>query len=179
MQPARVLQTLSLQASGTREEVPESPVTGVDLKNGWYLVVANEFEPPLFNSKALANLSAGSELVVCMVEEHCMASFASGWQNGTQKWSVDHNGGDHGTSHMECDGSLPAAFAGIEQAKRAQQKQEAEDVDWVFDIPVELFRSFTGYRYDKMLEGLGDKPYEILNPIAGAPATSKPWWKVW
>ena len=37
------------------------------------------------------------------------------------------------------------------------------DVDYIFDIPVVTAESLTGYRHDKTIPELGEKPFEVLN----------------
>jgi hypothetical protein len=50
-------------------------------------------------------------------------------------------------SPVATSGALPAAFKEIGDRTLAQQA-EAEDVDYVFDVPVDLAESATGLRYD-------------------------------
>lgn len=88
----QVLESLSLKGTGTHEDVPESPVLGSDLGNGWYLVLANEYDSDLLGEQVLGQLSVDAQVITCMIEEHCMHSFAAGWRHGQQIWSVFHKG---------------------------------------------------------------------------------------
>ena len=38
-----VLDLMGLKRTGEFEEVPESPITGIALPTGWYLIFANDF----------------------------------------------------------------------------------------------------------------------------------------
>ena len=40
-----------------------------------------------------------------------------------------------------------------------------DDVDHVFDVPIDLFASLTGIRYDMELPNSAGKDYGILEPV--------------
>ena len=42
---------------------------------------------------------------------------------------------------------------------------ENSDVDYIFDIPVELAQALTGFRYDMAIEGAGKEPFEVLEKL--------------
>ena len=75
--------------SGRREEIPESPVVGATLPNGAYLLYVNDRIVP--DEKVFARLSGGAALVACYANETVMNSFACGWVNGVERWSVFHD----------------------------------------------------------------------------------------
>jgi len=161
--PKSVLDKLNLQGTGEYEEIPESPFLGADLRNGWYLVLANDCECELFREKFMSALSIDFEVLTCMAEEHCMHSAATGWQHGKQLWSVYHAGdGDDNKTNLQCNGDLPSVFPHVEKKIRIMQEDGHDDVDYVFEIPKEIFREITGFTYDQYIEGLDDKPFEIL-----------------
>ncbi len=39
--PEAVREALGLRATGAREEIPESEITGAEFPGGWYMVVSN------------------------------------------------------------------------------------------------------------------------------------------
>jgi hypothetical protein len=54
--------------------------------------------------------------------------------------------------------------------------------DYVFDIPVEVAREVTGYRYDRDIPGLTGEPFVVLNgrvPKQSAPQPERSIWKRW
>jgi hypothetical protein len=109
---AVVLETLGLTATGTREEIAESPLVGAALPDGWYLVVANRAGDALMREPMLARLSRGAEVVTCDVEEHVMVSVASGWRDGRRAWVVGHDG-QESVEHLTAEGRTPPGFEAI------------------------------------------------------------------
>jgi len=158
-----VLDALGLQPTGTREEIAESPVVGAELPSGWYLVVTGRSGYGLTRDSVLRKVSAGCEVVVGEVEEHVMVSIAAGWNDGHEVWSVVHDS-QRGRQHLETKGTMPAAFAGIHDEFLSKQQEEGPKakVDYIFEIPVELARSLTGYRHDATVPGTSGQPFEIL-----------------
>ena len=119
----------------------------------------------------LAAVSHVGETVYCFVEEHVMVSAASLWRDGKQVWRVTHDG-QESADHLSTDGVAPPAFASIRDKYLAVQAAEREeDVDHIFDIPVELARELTGFRHVQEPLGVSDgEPFEVLEPIR------KKWW---
>jgi hypothetical protein len=159
----KVRESLGLSSTGEREEIPESPVVGAALPGGWYLVVFNEGFP---EESTLKTLSGIGELVFAAVEEHVMYSTAAGYRDGERKWSVAHDA-QKGITHLEADGELPDAFAAIRAAMLAEQEGaggENADVDYLFDVPVNLAAELTGFRHDQDVPGAEGEPFEVLAP---------------
>ena len=159
-----VLETLGLRGTGTREEIAESPIVGAELPNGWYLVVADRSGHPLMRDQTLQRLSAGCEVVTGDVEEHVMVSIATGWKEGQRVWSLTHDA-QRDMEHLQTEGELPAAFAGIRDRLRSEQQAAGgrkAEVDYIFDLPVELAATLTGYRHDADIPGAGAEPFEVL-----------------
>jgi hypothetical protein len=157
-----VRRLLRLHTTGEREEVPESPITGVDLPGGWYLVFADDFS--YAQGCDLARLSSDAEVVTFAAEEHVMYFAASGWTAGRQIWSVIHDA-QQGLYHLEASGDLPEFFEDIRARHLSRQRAAGQcaDVDHVSDIPVELAANLTGFRYDQDLPvEAGAAPYEVL-----------------
>jgi hypothetical protein len=170
-----VIAPLGLRATGQREEIPESDLTGTSLPGGWYMIVSNHGSPALMEEKMLARASAQSEVVCCFVEEHCMCSSAQGWRNGSQTWSVFHEAATGGISHLETKGDLPAVFNAIRDRQYAKQEAAGGSkagVDYIFDIPVELAHELTGYRHDVAIPELGDRAFEVLTATEAGPRPS-------
>ena len=62
---------------------PASKIVAVEIPKLWCLVLYNSGE---IGGRVLAKLSAGAELVFCLVEDHVMFSSASDCNCGTQIW---------------------------------------------------------------------------------------------
>lgn len=162
----KICSAYNLRPTGEREKFPKSKVVAAEIPAGWHLILWNRKE---VNDRALANLSAQGEVVSCYVEDHVMFSSASGWAYGKQIWKVFHNC-DKGTDHLEVEGDAPAALADIR--KRLTEKQEAAggekaDVDFIYDIPVELAKTLTGFRHDENTQGAGGDAYQVLEAAVG------------
>ena len=106
-------------------------------------------------------LSQTASLVACYANETVMNSYACAWANGVERWSVFHDA-QQGTKYLEVTGTLPDELQPIRERLFAQQEGRA-DVDYVFDVPVELFAALGGIRYDRDVPGAGPYPWEVLD----------------
>lgn len=163
---AQLLDELGLMHTGKFEECPESDIVGADLRNGWYVVVANDGSDQFAYDANLKELSSGAELVAGLVNETSMCSIAEGWQDGAKNWSVCHASSE-GILHLDVEGSLPSAFVAIRDQQIALQKREGQGpdrADHIFDIPVKLTQALTRFKYDEDIPGLPPEPFEVLAP---------------
>lgn len=145
-----VLDELGLSLTGERDELPaESPIAGLELEGGWYLVVFDRYEHELVADDVLRRLSKDCEVVAAGAEEHVMCSFAAGWGGGERHWSIAHDS-EQGIGHLDIHGSLPAGAEELRDALLAEQRAaggDAADVDYVFDIPLETAKLVTGFAH--------------------------------
>lgn len=145
-------------------------MVGVNLPNGWYVVVANNFSR--FGRKEPEHhWSEDCDVVICDVEERVGCSSAEAWRNGKHVWSIVHDASGGTVSNLTTTGELPPAFAAIRDQRQAEQEAAGgakAKVDYFFDIPLEVARSLTGFAHDQDPPGGGDEPYEVLEPIGGA-----------
>ena len=159
---------LGIRATEEREDIPESSCTAAQLPNGWHIVFFNEGCDAV-ERYAKRLLSAAPEAVTCYVEEHVMCSGVAGWTAGTKDWEVSHES-EKGIFHLSQDGSVPAEFAGIHERLKTEQESnggEGSDVDYIFDVPVELAKAIVGFRHDEDPDYDGEDPWkvcEILQP---------------
>jgi hypothetical protein len=171
-----VLSDLGLRGTQSFEELPEAPLTGVLLPTGWYMVVSNRGEYPAFmESKTLAQISNSTDAVTCFIEEHVMCSHASQWRGGRELWSLMHDSHAGRIEHLEIKGELPPFFASMHDELCAKQQEAGGNkagVDYIFDIPIETARHFTGYRHDQDIPGAREKPFEVLETTEATPKRS-------
>ena len=176
-----VHEELGFRPTGEQEEIPESDFTGVEMPNGWCLIVSNRSEQVASDAAMRRLSSSGGELVTCFVEEHVMFSRATGWKDGCQSWSITHDA-QRGAEHLETEGELPACFTSIRERWFAKQKEEnirkpgirrswfprktfaIEEFgcDYIFEIPVEVARVLAGYQHDRNIPELTGKPFQVL-----------------
>jgi hypothetical protein len=176
--PQAVHDALALRGTATREEIPESDITGAELPGGWYMVASNRDRLRLTEDAALGRLSRVGEVVMCFVEEHVMCSCAACWRDGQCVWSVYHDA-QSGMESLDVQGEPPASFAPIRDRLRAQQAAadgKKACVDHIFDIPVELAHSLTGYRHDHDIPGMPKDAFEVLVTTSTTPER-RSWWR--
>jgi hypothetical protein len=176
--PHAVHGALALRGTGKREEIPDSDITGAELPSGWYLVASNHDGLRLTQDAVLERLSRLGEVIVCFVEEHVMCSFAAGWRDGQRVWFVYHNA-QSGVESLDVQGLPPAAFVAIRDQLRAQQAAaggKLADVDYIFDVPVALAHSLTGYRHDHDVSGMPKDAFEVL-VSSSATLERRSWWR--
>jgi hypothetical protein len=162
-------QELSITSTGIYHEFPEPPCCGALLPGGWYLVVKDHLG--VFDDhEQLAKLSNNAEAITCFVEEHVMVSEVTGWRDGKKIWSIQHDS-QKKIDHLDAQGTLPSEYDSIRERLQARQVSEGE-ADYIFDVPVEVAQSITGYRHDRF-PNLGEVGFEALN------IAKQPWFKRW
>lgn len=161
---AQAAELLGLSPSGKFEEVPESMFCGVPLDSGWYVVVINEYGHKFVRERTLQQVSAAADVIAATIEEHVMFSSAEAWKNGNLIWRVTH-ASESGRRHLEEHGALPRQYLVIKERLLAAQQREdegAREVDYVFDVPLELSEAIVGFKHDRIL----DRRFEILKTVA-------------
>jgi hypothetical protein len=156
-EPEAINREYGVVPTGEHEEIPESPVTGVMLPNGSYLLYINDRIEP--DNRVFAQLSKNASLIACYAHETVMNSYASAWVNRVETWSVLHDA-QVGITHLRITGEPPAQLKSIQERLLAAQAVSG-GVDYVFDIPIELFTSLGGIRYDRDIER-GVASWQIL-----------------
>jgi len=162
-----VLAALGLEKTEHVEKggVPEGEWCSARLGQ-WTLVWSDSFEPARF-TKAVPKLKG--EMVICSVEEHVMFISAAAFVDGLLSWRIIHDA-QQGANHLSVEGNPPAAFARI-QAEEFARAKEADDVDYVFEIPARTAQEVVGFRHDAKSTAAFENLQVISKP--------KPWWKFW
>jgi hypothetical protein len=170
--PQAVYAVLDVQPTGERRADAFRRGTVSSLLLGGRTVVV--FGNKELKDNRLAAVSRVGETIHCFVEEHLMVSVASLWRDGKRVWRVTHDG-QESARHLSTDGDVPPEFASIRDKYLAKQAAEPEeDVDHIFDIPVELARELTGYRHDQEFPDTdGREPFETLES-----SKKKKWWSL-
>lgn len=140
---------LGLLQSGQSESVFDYDVNGARIGN-WSVVIFNDLNPDLAESRELVPLSSGREIVVVHISETTMMQWAERWKNGRQVWNVQHTS-EEGPRHLDASGSLPAEFAEIKRRRFAEQDEEDSGdaaADFISEIPLDLAEAATGFRHD-------------------------------
>jgi hypothetical protein len=174
--PELVHEVLGLRATGVRMEFADSSITGAVLPSGWYAVISDHDRLELGSDRNLASLSILGEVIICWVEEHCNCSYAAGWRNGAQMWSVCHNA-QKSLEHLDSEGDLPKEFARIRDECWGQLVTEGGDC--LFSVPVDLAYSLTGYRHDDDVPDTANDAFEVLEvtPASREVTDPIPWYQ--
>ena len=150
----KVLDQLGLSPTGETEEVPESLISTVTLDTGWRIIWYNEYECPFLRAEDLGVISNDQEVLMCLVEEHVMASSSELWRGGKRQGWISHEGED-GPGGLAAEGDLPDCFASIrhemEDAQRAAGGSAA-GVDYIFDIPLKVAQTLVGFKHDEVTQ---------------------------
>jgi hypothetical protein len=164
------LQHLGLSPTGKTEPIPESLISMTRLDSGWRVIWYNKYGCPFLRSQDLRDLSTDKEILLCLVEEHVMASSAEMWSHGRREWWLSHEGED-GPKGLSTDGQLPQSFPAIrnemERAQLAAGGDEA-DVDYIFEIPLKVAEALVGFKHDDWGAHLIDGHFAVLSRPAGA-----------
>jgi hypothetical protein len=162
-----ILDQMGLDKTNSFGEFFDHPVTGFSLPDGWYLIVMDDRANKYIPDELLAKMSAGCIITTCQIEEYTMYSSVAQWENGKLSWAVVHDG-DKAKDDLTVTGTPPEAFGAIRDDYAESQKEDdeagEEEVDWYFEIPLELAKQITGFKHDEVLPGIPEDGFEILAP---------------
>ena len=159
--------------SGEPGEYCEGPLSGAEMAGGGYLIwqnwVGGEWDEADFKE-----FSKAHPLIVQELSETVMYSACTSLRGGEVEWAIVHDS-QQAIDHLETRGAVPPALATRVEALRAEasEKQSADDeVDWYFEIPVEVFKGFSGMRHD-------EENQLAFEALEGPEKVKKPFWKFW
>jgi hypothetical protein len=180
--PEAAMQRLHLTDTGQTVEYASAPVAGQALPDGWHLVVATRCDHPLVSPEALRLLSEGSEVVACSIEEHVMFSSAERWTDGRRAWRIEH-ASERSRRDIDVEGLAPESLqAALDRASKQQDAEDssAAEVDYFFEVPLDVARSIAGFKHDEGVGSSGDRFIEYsFRPRAEAAGRHKKWWQFW
>ncbi len=141
---AAVLDSLGLEVCEETDDFYGAPYTLAHLPDGWLLIVSGKQAP--FDRLAPNAVPEGFVLTGFM-SETVMVSEARGFRDGTPEWALIHDP-DVDPRGVQIEGTLPTAFAEIYRQLQADQAQETEQVDHIFDAPIRLSTEICGFTPD-------------------------------
>ena len=162
--PQAVNTTLGLRPTGAKEDFPESRLNAAQLPTGFYLVIFNREE---LSAGTLRKFSEEFPLLYGFMEEHVMFSTVAAWESGKEIWSIVHDA-QKNILDLEVKGTPPESFTKIRDRLMAQQHAEGveePEVDHIFDVPVEVAKELTGFRYDQDIDGINQGAFEVLERV--------------
>jgi len=150
----KVLGQLGLSPTGETEDVPESLISTATLDTGWRIIWYNEYGCPFLRPEDLRVISNDQEVLMCLVEEHVMASSSELWRGGKRQWWISHEGED-GPKGLAAEGDLPDCFASIRREMEDAQRAaggDAAGVDYIFEIPLRVAQTLVGFKHDEVTQ---------------------------
>jgi hypothetical protein len=161
-----VLSALQAEKTGATDCFPDFELCSVAAKPGWTTICSND--ETFFNDDRCMALAREFPLLGVRVNETVMYSDARWFEAGELVWKIWHEGHEN-PAHLARSGDVPVQAAMIEQAKRAEQKQDDEQnpgngVDLIFEIPLVLAASYCGFKHDEF-EGGEDSCQEIQSRL--------------
>jgi hypothetical protein len=163
-QAQKVLDQLGLRPTGETEKFPKSLVSAAKLDTGWRVIWYNQYGCPFLRAEDLARISQDHDVLMCLVEEHVMASSSELWSSGARRWWICHEGLDS-PKGLSTAGAVPECFASIrselEEAQRAEGGRGA-GVDHIFEIPLKVAQSIVGFKHDEDCPHLAEGHFIVL-----------------
>ena len=159
------LKSLGLSPTGETEDFPGSLISTAKLDTGWRVIWYNQYGCPFLRPQDLRRISIDYDVLLCLVEEHVMASSAEMWSGGQRKWWLSHEG-EHGPKGLSTEGELPESFPAIRRDMEQLQVAEGGDnaeVDYIFEIPLKVAELLVGFKHDEKCPHLVDKHYIVLS----------------
>ncbi len=161
------MRQLGLSPTGEIEELPQSLISMARLDTGWRLVWYDEYDCPFLQPRDLGALSSDKEVLLCLVEEHSMASSCEMWSGGERQWRVSHHG-DDGPKGLDVDGDLPDSYPAIRREMEEAQIAEGGDhasCDYLFAIPLKVAEALVGFKHDETDPHVIDRRYIALSRV--------------
>ncbi len=143
--PAQILSALQLAPD------PGALPAGLhceQLRNGWFVVCAQDHDWPLLADTVLSWLSDGGSVVSCRIEPRSRISSATCHIDGARVWRVLHDA-QEGRYHLDASGQPPPVLVSLHATAIAAQDAaggRAAAVDCLFDVPIALAEAVTAYR---------------------------------
>ena len=125
----------------------DTDVSVMTMKSGWIILLLHIINDFTGNPEFLEKLSS-SEVLVGSLHEGVMWTELECWKNHEKVWKVFYNGEDG--SGLAVEGDLPVEYDGV--FKKYMRLEEIQydvpgSVDYTCEIPIGLFKAFTGYKY--------------------------------
>lgn len=164
-------QAMGLVARGGAADQPDGDWWAARLtESGWTLLWAEDERFGHMAEARIAALSCRADVVVCEINETVMYSSATLWRDGAVLWRVGHRGDGEDVHDLTVTGAPPDGLAAIRARQVARQQAGDGQVDYIFDIPVELAASLTGFRHDLYLPDEATDGFLLLEPeVPAAP----------
>jgi hypothetical protein len=137
-----LLARLGLEEAGDSNNEVSVRYACAEFPNGWFILTTKGSHRAF--ERALATASAGRLAIAGELSETVMVSQTRAVRDGRQVWSVLHDP-NKDLNGIEFEGEPPSNLGEILAKAQAAQKSDSE-VDYIFDVPIELAAQICGYR---------------------------------
>jgi hypothetical protein len=126
------------------------PLVAGPLRNGWCAVfckyavamdLAFSANPP-----QLSRLPPKCRVVICVILEHAIVSYACLWQSGQFIWQIKHES-SKGVNNLEYSGRLPKEFEHIKNLAQQEQRKNS-NTDYMINVALDAASTITCFRHD-------------------------------
>lgn len=149
-------------------ETPETPAWACRLaRRPFSIVFANDYGATARHSNSLLGPLSEKLAAPVYIGEACEGGMTSSfalWREGRRIFSVRHDGGTQGVRHLETDGAAPPEFDAICASLFAKQDTADANVDYIFNVPADLFEACVGFKYDVALTRGATELFLYLRP---------------
>lgn len=163
--PNELVEALNLNLGEVSNEMPQGSWWIARLKGSdWTLLWSENEEFGQSSIKQIETLSELHKTYLCEVNETVMWSSAELWVDGEKLWKVSHTGDEEDKFQLSEYGKLPENYTKIVETHFADQKHDGEDVDHVFEVPLNLVASEIGFRHEDHLEASDVEEFLLVTP---------------
>lgn len=164
LEPAEMVRGLDLEISQSQSDMPADEWwTARLIKSGWTVLWAEDETFGIKSRDLIAALSEKAGLFHCHVNETVMWSSSEFWSHGGSIWKVSHAGDGEDRFDLNTEGDPPSEFSTVRDRCFKAQNTE-DDVDHVFDIPLELARINIDFSHGDFLEPGDVEKFHVIVP---------------
>jgi hypothetical protein len=167
-----ILPILGLSQTNRRDDNHATPLGGC-VEQGHYLIWHSNPHHVLIDDAAVDSASAHADITTLSVNETVMVSAVTGHSGGAHRWSVVHDC-QKAAGDISAWGNPPNDWLALRDARAEEQASGDQAVDYMFDVPADLFELLTGLRHDAVIAA----PFHELNSHR-IRRKKRPFWRFW
>lgn len=151
--PEELSEALNLVIGDPAPEMPDGEWWIAKLKrSGWTILWSEDKGFGESTVEKIAELSRKYATYICEVNETVMWSSAAFWKDGQQIWKVTHAGDGEDIFDLSETGALPDGYLNLKQTHTLAQQNDGDDVDHIFEVPLDLAALDFGFRHESYLK---------------------------
>lgn len=159
---SELLNLLGLEDTCVPDEANEAPISWAHLPTGWTILFFNT--PDERFEQAYTSLAQSSDVIACVALETTMDCHVLRACRGKALWSLLYQA-EQKHLGVQVGGTPPTCLQEIQQQLREVQTRSdasGDDVDHLFDAPLQVAERETGYAYDRSRFDWGEARFTEL-----------------